>query len=124
MANGIVAASINRTTVGQALRIMRREYAQNASALRALNTAEVELSLAPWQFDGETLILESRTKIGHRYTITSAGCDASCKARGAHWHQQAFELLTRAARLAAQPAKPRMSDAEYAKACAAVDELF
>ncbi len=124
MANGIVAASINRQTVGQALRIMRRELAHNPSALRALNTAEVELGLGIWTFDGETLVLESRTNIGHRYTITAQGCDGSCKARGAHWHQQAFELLIRAARIAAQPTKPRMSDAEYAKAQALVDALY
>ncbi len=124
MANGIVAGSINRTTVGQALRIMRREYATNASALRALNTAEVELSLAPWAFDGETLVIESRTNIGHKYTVTAAGCDGSCQARGSHWHQQAYELLVRAGKLAAQPVRPRMSDAQYAAAVAACDDLF
>ncbi len=98
MANASVPASINRSAVGQALRLMRRELAQNPSARSALNTAEVELSLAPWQFDGETLVIESRTNIGHRYTVTAAGCDSTCKARGAHWHQQAYELLQRAAR--------------------------
>ncbi len=123
MANASIAQSINRQTVGQALRIMRRELAHNASALRALNTAEVELGLGIWSFDGETLVLESRTNIGHKYTITAQGCDGSCKARGAHWHQQAFELLTRAGRLATQPVTPRMTDAEYARAVAAVDEL-
>ncbi len=123
MANGIVAASINRTTVGHALRIMRREYAHNASALRALNTAEVELGLGIWTFDGETLVLESRTNIGHKYTITAQGCDVSCKARGSHWHQQAYELLVRAARIATQPAKPRMTEDQYAAALAACDEL-
>ena len=45
MSNAMVAASINRTTVGQALRIMRREYAHNATALNALNKAQVELSM-------------------------------------------------------------------------------
>ncbi len=124
MSNAIVAQSISRTSIGHALRLMRREQAHNASALRALNTAEVELSLAPWQFDGETLVIESRTNIGHKYTVTASGCDASCKARGAHWHQQAYELLTRAGRLAAQPIKPRMSDEAYARAVAAADELF
>ncbi len=124
MANGIVAASINRTTVGHALRIMRREYAHNASTLRALNTAEVELGLGIWTFDGETLVLESRTNIGHKYTITAQGCDRSCKARGAHWHQQAYELLVRAARIATQPAKPRMTDEQYAKALELVDDLY
>ncbi|MDP9314373.1 MAG: hypothetical protein M3R24_26415 [Chloroflexota bacterium] len=124
MSNAIVAQSINRTTVGHALRIMRREYAHNASALRALNTAEVELSLAPWVFDGETLVLESRTNIGHKYTITAAGCDGSCKARGAHWHQQAYELLVRAGRIATQPAKSRMTEEQYAKALELVDDLY
>ena len=103
MANANVAQSINRQNVGHALRLLRREYAYNASALRALNTAEIELSLAPWQFDGDTLIIESRTSIGHRYMVTASGCDASCKARGSHWHQQAYELLTRAGKMAAQP---------------------
>ncbi|MDP9314572.1 MAG: hypothetical protein M3R24_27455 [Chloroflexota bacterium] len=122
MSNAIIAQAVNRTSVGHALRIMRREYAHNASALRALNTAEVELSLAPFQFDGETLVIESRTNIGHKYTVTAAGCDASCKARGSHWHQQAYELLTRAGKVA-QPIK-RFSDAEYAAAVAACDDLF
>ncbi len=124
MSNAIVAASINRTTVGHALRIMRREYAHNAPALNALNKASVELSMTIWSFDGEALVIESRTNIGHKYTVTAAGCDASCKARGSHWHQQAYELLVRAARIATQPAKPRMSDAEYAAAVAACDDLF
>ncbi len=124
MSNAIVAQSINRTTVGHALRIMRREYAHNATALNALNKASVELSMTIWSFDGETLAIESRTNIGHKYTVTSAGCDGSCKARGSHWHQQAYELLVRAARVATQPAKPRMSDAEYAAAVAACDDLF
>ncbi len=123
MANGIVAASINRTTVGHALRIMRREYAHNATALNALNKASVELSMTIWSFDGEALVIESRTNIGHKYTVTAQGCDGSCKARGSHWHQQAYELLVRAARIVTQPAKPRMSDAEYERVLALCDEL-
>ena len=124
MSNASVAQSINRTNVGQALRIMRRENALNTTALRALNTAEVELSLAPWQFDGETLIIESRTNIGHKYTVTASGCDASCKARGAHWHQQAYALLTRAGKLAAQSIKPKVTDEQYSAVLAACDNLF
>ncbi len=124
MSNAIVAQLISRTSIGHALRLMRREQAHNASALRALNTAEVELSLVPWQFDGETLVIESRTNIGHKYTVTASGCDASCKARSSHWHQSAYELLTRAGTLAAQPVKPRMSDEQYAAAVAAVDDLY
>ncbi len=124
MSNAILAASVNRTTVGHALRIMRREYAHNATALNALNKASVELSMTIWSFDGDTLVIESRTSIGHKYTVTASGCDASCKARGSHWHVAAYELLTRAGTLAAQPAKPRMSDEQYAAAVAAVDELY
>ena len=123
MSNAIIAQSVNRQNVGHALRIMRRENARNASAIRALNTAEIELSFAPWQFDGDTLIIESRTNIGHKYTITANGCDASCKARGNHWHRQAYDLLTRAGTLATQPIKPRMPDAQYAAVVAACDEL-
>ncbi len=124
MSNAILAQSINRTTVGHALRILRREYAHNATALNALNKASVELSMTIWSFDGETLVLESRTTIGHKYTVTAQGCDGSCKARGSHWHLQAFELLMRAARIAVQPAKPRMTDEQYAAAVAACDDLF
>ncbi len=124
MSNAIVAASINRTTVGHALRIMRREYAHNATALNALNKASVELSMTIWSFDGEALVIESRTNIGHKYTVTSAGCDGSCKARGSHWHQQAYELLVRAGRIATQPAKPRQTDEQYAKALELVDDLY
>jgi hypothetical protein len=47
MANEMLAQSINRTNVGQALCMTRHEHAHNATALRTLNTAEVELSLAP-----------------------------------------------------------------------------
>jgi hypothetical protein len=53
---------------------MRRKNAYNATALHALNTAEVELSLASWQFDGETLIIEPRRNIAHRSTVTASGC--------------------------------------------------
>lgn len=124
MSNAIIAQAVNRTTVGHALRIMRREYAHNATALNALNKASVELSMTIWSFDGETLVIESRTSIGHKYTVTASGCDASCKARGSHWHQSAYELLTHAGKLAAQPVKPRQTDAQYARTLDLVDDLY
>ncbi len=125
MSNAILAQSITRQNVGNALRIMRHECRYDRSEVAAINRAALNLEACTWQYDGEALVIESATTQFQRYHITYSGCD--CKA-GQHgrpcWHMAAFLLIQRAAQLALTPAKPRMTDAEYAAAVAAVDELF
>ncbi len=124
MSNASLAQSITRQNVGNALRRMRRECRYNAAEMTALNKAGLELEASPWQYDGEMLVITSRTTANTRYTITFSGCD--CKA-GQHgrrcWHMAAFLLIQRAAQLALTPAKRRMSDEQYAKALELVDDL-
>ena len=124
MANGIIAQSITRQNVGNALRLMRHECRFNAAEVTALNKAGLELEASPWQYDGEMLVISSRTNATTRYTVTYSGCD--CKA-GQHgrrcWHMAAFLLIQRAAQLALTPVKPPITDAEYAKALELVDDI-
>ncbi len=124
MSNASLAQSITRQNVGNALRAMRHECRFNTSEVTALNKAGLELEASPWQYDGEMLVISSRTSANVRYTITYSGC--SCKA-GQHgracWHMAAFLLIQRAAQLALTPAKPKMTDAEYAAVLALCDEL-
>ncbi len=125
MSPSILAQSISRQNVGNALRLMRHECRFNASEVTALNKAGLELEASPWQYDGEMLVITSRTTANTRYTVTFSGC--SCKA-GQHgrrcWHMAAFTLIQRAAELALTPAKPRQTDEQYATAVAACDDLF
>ncbi len=59
-----------------------------------------------------------------RRTRSAGRSSSSGHAGGAHWHQQAVELLVCAARIAAQPVKPRMNDEQYAAAVAACADLY
>ncbi len=69
------------------------------------------------------LVIESATKTGlityHVDALNRCDCKAGQSGRIC-WHQAAKEIIS----AARQPAKPRMTDAEYARTVAAVDELF
>ncbi len=125
MSNAILAQSISRQTVGHALRLMRHECRFNSREVNALNRAALNLEACSWQYDGEALVIESASTMHQRYHVEHTGCDCKAGSAGRRcWHLAAFTLIRRAAELALTPAKPRMSDAEYARAVAAVDELF
>ncbi len=125
MSNAILAQSISRQTVGQALRLMRHECRFNSREVTALNRAALNLEACTWQYDGEALVIESATTQFQRYHVAYNGCDCKAGSTGRPcWHLAAFTLIRRAAELALTPAKPRMTDAAYARAVAAVDELF
>ncbi len=125
MSNAILAQSITRQNVGNALRRMRHECRYNAAEITALNKAGLELEASPWQYDGEMLVITSRTTANTRYTVAYSGCSCKAGQNGRPcWHFAAYKLIQRAAELALTPAKPRMSDAEYAAAVAACDDLY
>ena len=125
MANSILSANVNSQNVGNALRIMRHECRLNSNEVNAFNKAGLQLEASPWQYNSEMLVLSSRTNAKARYTITYSGCDCRAGQHGRRcWHMAAFLLIQRAAQLALTPAKPKLTDAQYAAAVAAVDELF
>ncbi len=117
---------LSRQTTGQALRQARIVYRNDSAMLTAINKAALELEASPWQFDGDMLTIESRTTLGKRYNVSTFS-PCTCKAAGngrVCWHWAALTLLQTAATVAEQAQKPVMSDAEYAAAVAACDELF
>lgn len=125
MSTTILAQSITRTTVGQALRQMRMECRSNSREITAINKAALNLEACIWQYDGEALVIESASTQQQRYHVQHDGCDCKAGQNGRPcWHLAAFTLIQRAAQLALTPAKPRLSDAEYAAAAAACDDLF
>ena len=96
----------------QAVRQLRLERQRETGAIDRLNKAYVELlGCSPatpgvmgrdcWQWDGEALVMPSRTTPGVRYHVQYNGC--SCKA-GVHgracWHADALTLVRRAAEYA------------------------
>ncbi len=125
MSNATLMQSISRQTVGHALRLMRQACRYEPSEMNALNRAALKLEACTWQYDGEALVIESATTQFQRYHVQHNGCD--CKAGSAGrpcWHMAAYTLIQRAAELTLTPAKPRLTDAAYARALAAVEELF
>ncbi len=119
------ALNITRAHVGQALRQMREECRYATREVTALNKAATELDAVDWQWNGDELVISSRTVQHQRYHVQHNGCDCQAGKRGiVCWHMGAFVLLNRAAQIALTPPKPRQSDAEYAAALAACDDLF
>ena len=111
MANAIVQ-HITKESIGKAIAQARIECANSRRWLNAVNRAAVELLVSHWQFDGETLRIESATAPGTRYTVDKLGCscpaghvDKPCK------HRAAWRLLLKSAEIAqqAQPRTPKHS---------------
>ena len=121
MANAIVTAAVNRSTVGAALRQFRIAFADHRRELNAVNRAALNLESCLWQWDGATLVVESATETGRtRYHVTSAGCECRAAQHGRPcWHVSAYRLLQMAAQA---PAPPRPSFEELTAAVNA--ELF
>ncbi len=123
-ASPILAQSISQQTIGLALRQMRQSAQYNIRELNAVNRAAINIASCVWQYDGEHLVIESATTMHQRYHVAHTGCDCKAGTAGREcWHMAAFVLLRRAAELALTPAKPRMTDEQYAAAVAACDEL-
>ncbi len=112
--------TVGRREVGMSLRQYRAQFQRElqdltiepgavSRDLNALNKAAIELEASNWQWCGSTLAIDSRTTAGKRYYVTHGAC--TCKAAQAGrvcWHAAAYELLQRAARIAAaQQAQPR-----------------
>ncbi len=125
MSSAILAQSITRQNVGNALRLMRQSAQYNSRELNAVNRAALNIAACVWQYDGEHLVIESATTMHQRYHVAHTGCDCKAGTAGKEcWHMAAFVLLQRAAQLALTPAKPRQTDEQYAAAVAACDDLF
>ncbi len=124
MANAILAQSITRQNVGNALRLMRHECRYDRTEITAINKAALNLVACSWQYDGEALAIESATTQFQRYHVQHDGCDSKAGSNGRPcWHLAAYKLIQRAAELALTPAKLRQTDDEYARVLALCDEL-
>ncbi len=136
MANATIAQAVNRQTVALALRDARAKCAASHRWLNAVNRAALNLEAVRWQFDGDTLRVESATNSGDFYTVTVEVCPCSAgKAGKPCWHRAGCRLLCKAAEIdytaattngyqdaPARPfedAKPTMAELQ-----AAADELF
>jgi len=136
MANASIAQAVNRQTVALALRDARTKCAASRRWLNAVNRAALNLEAVRWQFDGDTLRVESATNSGDFYTVTVEVCPCNAgKAGKPCWHKAAWRLLCKAAEMTytaattngyqdapARPfedAKPTMAELQ-----AAADELF
>jgi hypothetical protein len=136
MANATVAQAVNRQTVALALRDARAKCGASNRWLNALNRAALNLEAVRWQFDGDTLRVESATNSGDFYTVTVETCPCSpCSAGKPCWHRAGCRLLVKAAEMTytaattngyqdapARPfedARPTMEELQ-----AAADELF
>ena len=102
MANATVAQAVNRQTVALALRDARAKCAASHRWLNAVNRAALNLEAVRWQFDGDTLRVESATNSGDFYTVTVEVCPCSAgKAGKPCWHRAAARrLLIKAAEMA------------------------
>jgi len=136
MANATVAAAVNRQTVALALRDARAKCAASHRWLNAVNRAALNLEAVRWQFDGDTLRVESATNSGDFYTVTVEVCPCQAgKAGKPCWHRAGCRLLCKAAEMTYTaattngyqdaPARP-FEDARptMAELQAAADELF
>jgi len=136
MANATIAQAVNRQTVALALRDARAKCAASHRWLNAVNRAALNLEAVRWQFDGDTLRVESATNSGDFYTVTVEVCPCNAgKAGKPCWHRAGCRLLCKAAEMTytaattngyqdapARPfedAKPTMAELQ-----AAADELF
>ncbi len=136
MANASIAQAVNRQTVALALRDARAKCGASNRWLNALNRAALNLEAVRWQFDGDTLRVESATNSGDFYTVTVEVCPCSAgKAGKPCWHRAGVRLLCKAAEMSYTaattngyqdaPARP-FEDARptMAELQAAADELF
>ena len=136
MANASIAQAVNRQTVALALRDARAKCAASHRWLNAVNRAALNLEAVRWQFDGDTLRVESATNSGDFYTVTVETCPCSAgKAGKPCWHRAGCRLLCKAAEMTYTaattngyqdaPARPfEDSKPTMAELQAAADELF
>ena len=108
MSNASIAQAITKESIGAAIAQARRHCADSRRWLNAVNRAAVELLVSHFQFDGETLRIDSSSTPGLRYTVEATGCDCSAgKADKPCKHRAARRLLIKAAEIAQKAAQPR-----------------
>ena len=128
MANSIIAQSVNRSNTAQALAQARAECAGDTRWLNAVNRAALNLEACPWQFDGETLVIQSATS-DKRYTVTPEGCACKAFADGRPcWHRAAVRLIQHVDKERRETQRlaerERRRTRSLAQVQAAADELF
>ena len=118
----IVSNTINRETVGAAIRQLRIAHRHNARKVNALNKAEARLYSTLWQWDSSrtALMVESATKTGLvTYQVQHGQCECTAAAHGKPcWHLEAWEIL-----VTAETQRPRRSPEDYARIMAEAAEL-
>jgi hypothetical protein len=115
MANTNIVAHLTRENVGKALRQMRQEYQHRPRELNAINRAALELEASTWIWDGELLVIQSASDLTKRYHVSFDGCDCMAGKHGRPCkHLAAFHLVRRGAELALTPARPKLSQEQYA----------
>ena len=103
MVNPSIAQLVNRTSTALALAQARSECMSDRRWLNAVNRAALNLEACPWQFDGETLVIQSATS-DNRYTVTKDGCECKAFLDGwPCWHRAGRRLLIKAAEIARRP---------------------
>jgi hypothetical protein len=120
MFNRITAANLT-----EAATIARAKVAGNRPWLNAIDSALSMLSTGLWRWDGETLVIASRSNPGHGHTVTHTTCTCTANANGRPcWHRAARQLLVRAMEIAAQPAPVAAPKSDKAAAMREAAELF
>lgn len=84
--------------------------------IKALMRGWENLEFRRWQWDRETLLIQSTTTPERRYTVTADGCQ--CRATGICDHMTSWWLCHEATVIAARPRR------HVLRFDAAVDELF
>ena len=121
--------NLNPTTLAAVVDKARTDAAQHPRWLAAIDRAVVELVQNPWIERGELHGVIIASPSGNLYSANGT-CQCRAHAYGNPcWHRAAARLVrlhdeyAPASAIVELPAG-RVSDAEYARICAAMDELF
>lgn len=90
-------APITTAAIATAVAQAREAAAEEARWVRAINRAYEELLAGRWLWDGEHLVIASRTRPGRKHRATVAACTCEAFAKGnACYHRASVRLLQRA----------------------------
>lgn len=80
--------------------------------------ARAESLTVDYYLNGDKMIVASASTPGKLYVVTATGCSCPAGVQELPCKHAEYRLQV------LMPRKPRQSDAEYAKVCAAADDLF
>ena len=121
--------NLNPTTLAAVVDKARTDAAEHPRWLAAIDRAVVELAQNPWIERGELHGVIIASPSGNLYSANGT-CQCTAHAYGRPcWHRAAARLVRLHDEYAPAPAivelpAGRVSDAEYAKICADMNELF